>query len=134
MKTHVPQPDQSIELREDATIAEKMARKSSGEYIVTPEGKKKLRSFNIHIGDKRTTVRLSPVARQAIEKIAELENCKTGIVFDYIYRTKENGVSTATAIRDFAFKYFMEAATHEGHLKAGHGRLIKEQEQPWKNP
>jgi predicted DNA-binding ribbon-helix-helix protein len=104
-----------------------MVKRTPREYIVRRDGKKNLRGFNIQIGEKRTTVRLSPGALQAIKKIAELEDCNTGKIFSYIYRTKEEGTSNATAIRDFAFKYFMDAATPEGHFRAGHGQLIREQ-------
>ena len=105
-----------------------MTHKKSNKYIIRSDGKKNLRGFNIQIGEKRTSVRLSPEAYRAIEKIAEVENCDLCKVFSYIYQTKEEGISNATAIRDFAFKYFMDAATQEGHFRAGHGQLIREQE------
>ena len=100
-----------------------MARQNTA-FIVAEDGKKKLRSFNICIGKKRTSVRLSPVMAAAIEKIAARERCQVDELYSYIDWKKEKGVSTATAIRDFALGYFMEAGTKAGHRQAGHGKLI----------
>src|SRR5690242_4940333 len=99
-----------------------MARRNTG-FIVTSSGKKKLRAFNIQLGKKRTTVRLSPVVTKAIETIAKRERCEPNELYSYIDRKKEKGVSRATAIRDFALGYFIEAGTKAGHRKAGHGKL-----------
>ena len=49
-----------------------MARQDS-EFIAAKGGKKNLRGFNIWVGDRRTSVRLSPVVAHAVEKIAERE-------------------------------------------------------------
>ena len=100
-----------------------MARQRAG-YIVAQGGKKVLRGFNIQIGDRRTSVRLSPVVADAVEKIAVREHCELDELYTYIDRKKEKGVSMATAIRDFALRYFMEAGTKARHRKAGHGQLI----------
>ena len=102
----------------------RMARPRSG-YIVAKGGKKTLPIFNIRIGKKRTSVRLSPVAADAVEKIAARERCELNELYSYIDRKKTKGVSRATAIRDFALGYFMNAATEAGHRKAGHGKLIR---------
>jgi predicted DNA-binding ribbon-helix-helix protein len=104
-----------------------MARPKSG-YIVGEGGKKVLRGFNIQVGDRRTSVRLSPVVADAIEKIAARERCELDELYTYIDRTKEKGVSRTTAIREFALAYFMEAGTKAGHRKAGHGKLIRRTE------
>ena len=100
-----------------------MARLRSG-YIVAEGGKKVLRGFNIQVGDRRTSVRLSPVVAEAVEDIADRERCELGELYTYIDRTKEKGVSRATAIREFALEYFMDAATESGHRREGHGKLI----------
>jgi len=100
-----------------------MARRKSG-YIVREGGKKTLRGFNIQLGKKRTTVRLSPLIIKAVGKIAEREGCELDELYSYIDRTKEKGVSRATAIREFGIRYFMDAATKAGHRKAGHGKLF----------
>lgn len=101
-----------------------MARQDT-KFIVAKGGKKTLRGFNIRVGDRRTSVRLSPVVADAVEKIAAHERCELGELYTYIDRKKEKGVSRATAIRDFALGYFMEAGTKAGHRKAGHGKLIR---------
>jgi len=100
-----------------------MARQGA-EFIVARDGTKKLRGFNIWVGGRRTSVRLSPVAADAMEKIAEREGCELDELYSYIDRKKEKGVRRATAIRDFALGYFMDAATKAGHRKVGHGKLI----------
>ena len=87
-----------------------------------------LRGFNICIGDRRTSVRLSPVVVGAVEKIAAREGCEVDEIYSYIDRKKQKGVSRATAIRDFALGYFMEAGTKAGHRKARHGQLISRPE------
>jgi predicted DNA-binding ribbon-helix-helix protein len=94
-------------------------------YIARKGGKKTLPTFNIRIGKLRTSVRLSPVAADAVEQIAERERCELDELYSYIDRKKEKGVSRTTAIRDFALEYFMDAATEAGHRKAGHGKLIR---------
>ena len=101
-----------------------MARQST-EFIVAEGGKKMLRAFNIQIGNKRTSVRLSPIVAGAVEKIAARERCEVDELYSYIDRKKEKGVSRATAIRDFALRYFIEACTEAGHRRAGHGKLIR---------
>ena len=100
-----------------------MARLRSG-YIVAKGGKKTLPTFNIRVGKHRTSVRLSPVAADAVEQIADRERCELNELYSHIDRTKEKGVSRATAIRDFALEYFMDAATESGHRREGHGKLI----------
>jgi predicted DNA-binding ribbon-helix-helix protein len=100
-----------------------MSRQST-QFIVTSGGKKKLRGFNICVGERRTSVRLSPVVAKAVGKIAARERCELDELYSYIDRKKEKGVSRATAIRDFVVRYFMDATTAAGHRKAGHGKLI----------
>ena len=107
----------------------RMARRRSG-YILAKGGKKTLPTFNIRIGQKRTSVRLSPVVADAVEKIAARERCELYELYTYIDRTKEKGVSRSTAIRDFALEYFMDAATESGHRREGHGKLIGKTKRP----
>ena len=100
-----------------------MARQDS-EVIAAKGGKKILRGFNIRVGDRRTSVRLSPVVADAVKKIAARERCELDQLYSHIDRKKEKGVTRATAIRDFVVRYFMGAATEAGHRKAGHRKLI----------
>ncbi len=106
-----------------------MARQST-EFIVDKSGKKVLRGFNIRVGDRRTSVRLSPVVADAVEQIADRERCELYELYTYIDRTKEKGVSRSTAIREFALEYFMDAATESGHRREGHGKLIGNVKRP----
>jgi predicted DNA-binding ribbon-helix-helix protein len=90
-----------------------MARQST-KFIVARSGKKKLRGFNIRVGDRRTSVRLSPIIADAIEKIAAREGCELDELYSYIDRKKEKGVSRATAIRDFALGISWKRAPKPG--------------------
>jgi predicted DNA-binding ribbon-helix-helix protein len=105
-----------------------MATRRKSGYIVADGGKKTLRGVNIQIGKMRTTVRLSPVIVKAVGQIAKRERCDLDELYSHIDRKKEKGVSRATAIREFAIRYFMDAATEAGHRKAGHGKLIGKHE------
>lgn len=101
-----------------------MARQNA-KFIIKRSGKRTLRNFNIYVRGRRTTVRLSPVEAEAVEKIAAREGCEVDDVYSYIERTKQRGVSRATAIREFALRYFIEAGTPAGHRNAGHGKMIR---------
>ena len=103
---------------------------ASPEYITGKRGKKTLPTLNIRIGEHRTSVRLSPVVADAVAQIADRERCELDELYTYIDRTKEKGVSRATAIRDFALGYFLDAATESGHRREGHGTLISSKRLP----
>ena len=105
-----------------------MARQRA-KFLVTSGGKKTLRPINIQVGGRQTSVRLSPVIADAVEKIAAREGCELDELYTYIDRKKEKGVGMSTAIREFALRYFMEAGTKAGHREAGHGQLIRGPEQ-----
>ena len=102
-----------------------MPRPRTKGYVVSETGKTMLPVYSIWVGKRWTTVRLAPEIYQAIEKIAEIENCNLKTLYEFIARTEkhENGVSTA--IKVFAVQYFMAAATVTGHRRAGHGSLIE---------
>jgi hypothetical protein len=85
-----------------------MARQNAA--FIVKSGKKHLRGCSIYVGNKRTTVRLSPVVADAIEKIADHECC---------------GLEPVDRDQEFALRYFIEAGTSAGHRKAGHGKLIR---------
>lgn len=84
-----------------------------------------LPNFNIYIGEKRTSIRLSPIIVNAVERIAAREHCELDELCSHIDRTKGRGIPLSTAIREFAIRYFMDAATEAGHRKAGHGELMQ---------
>jgi predicted DNA-binding ribbon-helix-helix protein/DNA-binding XRE family transcriptional regulator len=102
-----------------------MPRPRKTGYVISESGKKRLPTYCISIGKRGTSVRLAPEIYEAIEKIAEVENCNTKKIFEFIARTRDNGIGMSNAIRVFAVQYFMAAATEESHRKAGHGTLIQ---------
>ena len=101
-----------------------MPRPRQDGYVVSDSGKSKLRTYNISVGNRRTTIKLAPEIYGAIEKIAEIEQCSPKDVFEFIAQKKEDHPALATAVSVFVIDYFMQAATQEGHSKAGHGSLI----------
>lgn len=96
--------------------------------MVTDDGENILPTYNIFVGTRRTTVKLAPETCIAIEKISEIEKCEPKDLFEFMARTQEAGTALSTAIRAFTMQYFMDAATPEGHLKAGHGSLFHKSE------
>jgi predicted DNA-binding ribbon-helix-helix protein len=103
-----------------------MPRPRKTGYVVTGDGENILPTYNISVGARRTTVKLAPETCVAIERISKIEKCEPKGLFEFIARTKEDGTALSTAIRVFTMQYFMDAATPEGHLKAGHGSLFNQ--------
>ena len=60
-----------------------MIRRHSG-YIAGKGGKKTLPTFNIRIGEKLTSIRLSPILDIALVRIARLEDCGVDDLCSYI--------------------------------------------------
>lgn len=76
---------------------------------------------NVTIRGRRTSLRLEPAMWDALNEIARRENAS---IHDVCARAGAGrGPSTLTAaIRVHILGYFREAATEQGHSRAGHGR------------
>ncbi len=78
---------------------------------------------NVTAGRGRTSMRLEPEIWDALSEICMRERIGLGELVRRVDVTPDKGGRTS-AIRVFAFRYFREAATEEGHHAAGHGALM----------
>lgn len=78
-------------------------------------------SRNIVVGRKRTSVRLEPEMWVALFDIARREQQSIHDICTLIDQVRKQETSLTAAIRVFVMSYFREAATEDGHEKAGHG-------------
>ncbi len=77
---------------------------------------------NVTAGRGRTSVRLEPEIWDALGEICTRERIGLGELVRRADIAPDKGGRTS-AIRVFAFRYFREAATEDGHREAGHGAL-----------
>ena len=81
-----------------------------------------LRSYNIVVDGKRTSIRLDPISIDALREISRRENILLNDLCTMIFeRNKGNDFTFTAAIRIFLLSYYKKAATEEGHQAAGHG-------------
>lgn len=75
---------------------------------------------NIVAASGRSSMRLEPEIWDALFEICRRENIAMGDLVRKVDGGREIGGRTS-AIRVYAFNYFRNAATNEGHKLAGHG-------------
>jgi predicted DNA-binding ribbon-helix-helix protein len=75
---------------------------------------------NIVAASGRSSMRLEPEIWDALFEICRRENVAMGELVRKVDGGREVGGRTS-AIRVFAFNYFRQAATEDGHRLAGHG-------------
>ena len=78
-----------------------------------------LRSGNVTVAGRRTSIRLEPAMWQALREISAREGKTPHALVTEIARARAQSSLTA-AIRVFLLDYFRAAATEEGHRRAGH--------------
>ncbi len=78
-----------------------------------------LRSGNVTVGGRRTSIRLEPSMWQALREISTREGKTMHALVTEIERGRAQSSLTA-AIRVYLLDYFRAAATEEGHRRAGH--------------
>ncbi|HXP77088.1 MAG TPA: ribbon-helix-helix domain-containing protein [Stellaceae bacterium] len=78
-----------------------------------------LRSGNVTVSGRRTSIRLEPAMWQALREISDREGKTMHALVTEIERGRAQSSLTA-AIRVFLLDYFRSAATEEGHRRAGH--------------
>lgn len=78
-----------------------------------------LRSGNVTVAGRRTSIRLEPAMWQALREIGAREGKTMNALVTEIERGRAQSSLTA-AIRVFLLDYFKAAATEEGHRRAGH--------------
>jgi predicted DNA-binding ribbon-helix-helix protein len=81
--------------------------------------KSTLRSGNITVAGRRTSIRLEPAMWQALREISAREGKTMHVLVTDIERGRAQSSLTA-AIRVFLLDYFRAAATEEGHRRTGH--------------
>jgi len=89
-----------------------------------PSGKKdrsSLVSRNVTIGEHRTSVRLEPDMWNGLRDICRREHVTIHDIATVVSQRKPLNSSLTAAIRVFVMAYFRNAATEEGHNRAGHG-------------
>src|ERR1039458_9837309 len=70
--------------------------------------------------------RWRPRPTSPLKRLPRIEKCEPKDIFEFIAIKKEKATALSTAITVFTVQYFMDAATPEGHRKAGHGSLINQ--------
>lgn len=78
-----------------------------------------LRSGNVTVAGRRTSIRLEPAMWQALREISVREGKTMHALVTEIEQSRAQSSLTA-AIRVFLLDYFRAAATEEGHRRAGH--------------
>jgi predicted DNA-binding ribbon-helix-helix protein len=81
-----------------------------------------LRSRNVMVSGRRTSIRLEPQMWDAFQEIARREGRTIGELATLVNQQRHQSSLTA-AIRAFIVTYYRDAATDDGHASAGHGRL-----------
>jgi predicted DNA-binding ribbon-helix-helix protein len=84
--------------------------------------KSRLINRNIVAESGRSSMRLEPEIWDALFEICRRENIAMAELVRKVDGGREIGGRTS-AIRVFAFNYFRQAATDEGHRLAGHGHF-----------
>jgi predicted DNA-binding ribbon-helix-helix protein len=95
-----------------------------------------LRSRNVKVRGRRTSMRLERQMWQALHEIAQREGCQIHDLCSLIQAHKNPNTSLTAGIRVFLMLYFRAAATDEGHGRAGHGdfrEMTRRARVPWES-
>ncbi|MEI6985933.1 MAG: ribbon-helix-helix domain-containing protein [Rhodospirillaceae bacterium] len=107
-------PDQAV-----GPVAESSPSKNH-----SPGGKKGdhgLKSYNVVIDGKRTSIRLDDESHKSLLEIAKHEHLELNDLCTEINKRNKSDILTFTAaVQKFMLGYYREAATEEGHRLAGH--------------
>ncbi len=76
---------------------------------------------SIFVAGRRTGMRLEPEMWAALHEISVIEETTLEAIFTEVDQQKNGCGSLSSAVRVFVMRYFKEAATAEGHRRAGHG-------------
>jgi predicted DNA-binding ribbon-helix-helix protein len=78
-------------------------------------------SHNIVVSGHRTSVRLEPEMWEGLREICRRERANMHQICTTVFLQKLEETSLTAAIRVFIMRYYRQAATEDGHVKAGHG-------------
>ena len=81
----------------------------------------KLMNKIIMINNRRTSMRLCLKEWDALYEVCKIEHISKNHLIEMIEAQKENTLGLTYSTRLFLMSYFREAASEEGHKKAGHG-------------
>jgi predicted DNA-binding ribbon-helix-helix protein len=84
-------------------------------------GNSTLVSGNVTIAGHRTSLRLEPEMWDALKDICTRERRTIHEIYTRINERRTNGTSLTAAVRKFMVGYYRNAATEDGHWRAGHG-------------
>lgn len=90
-----------------------------------PARRSTLRSRNVTVMGRRTSVKLEPAMWRALREIAWREQCRVHDLCSLIARRKDPDTTLTAAIRVFVMRYYRAAATEDGHSRAGHGSFSR---------
>ena len=94
-----------------------------------------LRSYNIVVDGKRTSIRLDPISLDSLYDISRRERISVNELCTLIEsRNRGNDFTFTAAIRIFLLSYYKAASTDEGHRNAGHGRQQPMAGTPFEEP
>ncbi|MBF0250992.1 MAG: ribbon-helix-helix domain-containing protein [Alphaproteobacteria bacterium] len=82
----------------------------------------RLQSRNVTVNGHRTSLRLEQDVWEALEEICDRENLSVHQVCSLV-EDRRAGSSRTAAVRAFILRYFREAASDTGHVRAGHGKM-----------
>lgn len=77
---------------------------------------------NVTVSGHRTSVRLEWAMWDALHELCRREGKTAHAICSMVNRERQESSLTA-ALRDYIMSYFRAAATEDGHLRAGHGRV-----------
>ena len=99
---------------------EHIARATSKRSPQAVTGKSRLINRNVNATSGRTSMRLEPEVWDAIREICLRDDIDLGEMIKRVEKKEPVGGRTS-AVRVFVLQYFRQAATEEGHRRAGHG-------------
>lgn len=94
----------------------------SNDYVseIPADPRSTLVNRNVTVGNHRTSIRLEPAMWEALHQICRREGKTLHELVTEIERERAQSSLTA-AIRVYVMTYYKDAATDEGHRRAGHG-------------
>jgi predicted DNA-binding ribbon-helix-helix protein len=78
-------------------------------------------SRNVTVCGRRTSMRLEASLWDALNEICRRECVRTADICARVAAAKSSALTLTAALRVFIANYFRDAATEEGHARAGHG-------------
>ena len=79
-------------------------------------------SRNVRVEGRRTSMRLEESMWDALKEICQRERVTMAELCTFAAGAKSPGLTLTAALRVLTANYFRNAATEEGHARAGHGR------------